>query len=200
MRIQRRADAVVQPWKNGGGVSRLIAASPADADYDAIDWHVSRPTIAASGPFSHLPGLDRQFTIVGGAGVVLACRGDGAEFAQRIDRKMAPFAFRGDWDVRCELIDGTAEVLNVMTRRGRYAASIEIASLSATPVMFRKEANQVLIAWCAAGPLAAYGTWGTATLERDDAVIADEHSAAGLALVAGDAASLAAVIIRVSSA
>ena len=200
MRIQRRADAVVQPWKNGGGVSRLLAASPADAGYNAIDWHVSRPTIAASGPFSHLPGLDRQFMIVGGAGVVLACRGDGADFSQRIDRTLAPFAFRGDWDVHCELIDGTAEVLNVMTRRGRYAASIEIASLRDAPMMFRKPAPEVLIAWCAAGPLAAYGAWGTATLERDDAVIVDEHSATEIALSAGDADASPAVIIRVSPA
>jgi environmental stress-induced protein Ves len=40
MRLLRRGDQPVQPWKNGGGTSRLIACSPADAAYDAVDWHV----------------------------------------------------------------------------------------------------------------------------------------------------------------
>jgi environmental stress-induced protein Ves len=198
MRILRRADGPVQPWKNGGGVSRLIAAAPEGAGYDALDWHVSRPTIGASGPFSHLAGLDRQFMIVGGAGVVLHCRGDGADFAQRVDRPLAPFAFRGDWDVQCELIDGTAEVFNVMTRRGRYAASIEIIALGAAPAVLRKRAGEVLLAYCPAGPVTAYGAWGTATLELDDTVIADDVGATELALAAGDATSLPVVVIRVS--
>jgi environmental stress-induced protein Ves len=198
MRILRRDQGPVQPWKNGGGVSRLVAASPEGAGYDAVDWHVSRPTIAASGPFSHLPGLDRQFMIVAGAGVVLHCRGDGAEFARRIDAPLAPFAFRGDWDVRCELIGGTAEVLNVMTRRGRASASVEVVSVGAIPSMLRKPAGAALIAYCPAGPVTAYGSWGTATLERDDAVIVDESAATEVALASGDAASLPVVVIRVS--
>jgi environmental stress-induced protein Ves len=198
MRVLRRDDAPVQPWKNGGGVSRLIAAAPAGAGYDAVEWHVSRPTIAATGPFSHLPGLDRQFMTVAGRGVVLHCRGDGADFAHRVDAPLAPFAFRGDWDVHCELIDGPVEVLNVMTRRGRAAAVVDVHALAATPTMVRKAAAETLIAFCPAGPVTAYGAWGTASLERDDAVLVDEPAAAEIALAAGDAASLPVVVIRVS--
>ncbi len=200
MRIVRGRECPVQPWKNGGGVSRLLAAAPEGAGYDALDWHVSRPTIAASGPFSHLPGLDRQFMIVAGAGVALHCRGDGADFVQRVDRPLAPFAFRGDWDIRCTLLDGTAEVLNVMTRRGRCGAAIEVATLAPAPTMLRKRAGEVLVAYCPAGPVTAYGPWGTATLERDDAVIADEAPATEVALAAAEAAALPVVVIRVSPA
>lgn len=200
MRLLRRDDCPVQPWKNGGGVSRLVAASPADAGYDAIDWHVSRPAIAASGPFSHLPGLDRQFMLVAGRGVILHCRGDGAEFAHRVDVPLAPFAFRGDWDVRCELVDGPVEVLNVMTRRGRCAALVSVATLAETPTVERKAPGEVLIAHCPAGPVTAYGSWGTATLGRDDAVIVDETAQTEVAFAAGDAASPSIVVIRVSAA
>lgn len=200
MRILRRDDGPVQPWKNGGGVSRLIAAAPAGAGYDGVDWHVSRPTIAATGPFSHLAGLDRQFMTLSGRGVVLHCRGDGADFSRRIDAPLEPFAFRGDWDVHCQLIDGPVEVLNVMTRRGRIGASVEIAAVGAVPTMVRKPENEVLIAYCPAGPVTAHGAWGTATLERDDAVILDETDATGVALAAGDAATPPVVVIRVSAA
>jgi hypothetical protein len=197
MRVVRRADCPVQPWKNGGGVSRLIAASPDGAGYDALDWHVSRPSIAASGPFSHLPGLDRQFMTVAPAGVALHVHGDGAAFTQRVDRPLAPFAFRGDWDVHCELLDGPAEVLNVMTRRGAFGARIEVVDLGATPALLRTVAGEVLIAYCPEGQVSAYGSWGTATLERDDAVVADDASATELALKAGDDAPIPVVIIRV---
>jgi environmental stress-induced protein Ves len=200
MRILRRDDCPVQPWKNGGGVSRLVAAAPEGAGYDALDWHVSRPAIAASGPFSHLPGLDRQFMLVAGRGVILHCRGDGADFAQRVDAPLVPFAFRGDWDVRCELIDGPVEVFNVMTRRGRVAALVSVVTLAGAPAVARKAPGEVLIAHCPSGPVTAYGSWGTARLERDDAVIADEPAATEVAFAAGDAASLPIVIIRVSAA
>jgi environmental stress-induced protein Ves len=117
-----------------------------------------------------------------------------------VDVPLAPFAFRGDWDVRCELIDGPVEVLNVMTRRGRVAALVSVVALDGAPAAARKTPGEVLIAHCPAGPVTAYGSWGTATLERDDAVIVDEPAATEVAFAAGDAASLPIVLIRVSTA
>jgi hypothetical protein len=63
--------------------------------------------------------------------------------------------------------------------------------------MVRKPAHETLIAWCPAGPVTAYGSWGTATLEGDDAVIVDEAPATDVAFAAGDGAARL-VIIRVS--
>jgi len=196
MRIVRRDACPVQPWKNGGGVSRLIASAPPAAGYDAIDWHVSRPTIAAGGPFSHLPGLDRQFMLVSGAGVVLHCRGDGADFSQRIDTPLAPFAFRGDWAVHCDLIDGPVEVFNVMTRRGLVGATVELHSFGTVPAMLRKPAGEVLVAWCPRGPLTAFGSWGTALLDHDDAVLVDEPEATEFALASAAPGPLLCVAVR----
>ncbi len=201
MRLLRRDEQRVQAWKNGGGTSRLIACAPTDAAYDAVDWHVSRPSIAKSGPFSHLPGLDRIFMLVEGRGVTLHLRGDGAEFSHRVDQPLVPFAFRGDWDTQCDLIDGPAEVLSVFARRGRIAAVTETFVLDAAPRIVRKPPADVLIVYCPAGPVSAWGAWGTATLEHGDAIVADAPEAQEVAL-AGQAsaspASQSVVIIRVS--
>ncbi len=69
MKILRRAQYRAIPWKNGRGTAHRIAVSPARAGYDTLDWHVSRPEIAAAGPFSRYPGLDRQFMLIGGSGL-----------------------------------------------------------------------------------------------------------------------------------
>ena len=160
VRILRSADYAALPWKNGRGVVRQIAVFPAGAGYETLDWQVSRPTIERDTPFSKLPGLDRQLMLVSGKGLILRARSveDRADFEQRLDHPLEPFAFRGDWAVDCVLTDGPVEVLNVMTRRGRCGARIEIRELGA-PALARKPADETLIVY-AADPLTAYGIWG----------------------------------------
>jgi environmental stress-induced protein Ves len=196
VRILRSAEYPALPWKNGRGVARQIAVFPADAGYDALDWQVSRPTIERDTPFSKLPGLDRQFMLVSGNGLALRVRNaeDRVRFEQRINRPLEPFAFRGDWDVDCALADGPVEVLNVMTRRGRAAARIEIREVTA-PALVRKDARGTLIAY-AADPLTAYGIWGKEGLRPDDAVLVDEPEATEIAIATSGAASARAVLIR----
>ena len=200
MRILRSAEYRAFPWKNGRGIARQIAVFPADAGYDALDWQVSRPTIERDTPFSKLTGLDRQFMLVSGNGVTLRVRnsGEGVDFEQRIDRPLEPFAFRGDWDVDCTLGGGPVEVLNVMTRRGRAAARIELREVAA-PTLVRKETRSTLIAY-AADPLTAYGIWGKENLRPDDAVLVDEPEATEIAIAAAGAAPARAVLIRLDPA
>ena len=97
MRILRSADYAALPWKNGRGVVRQIAVFPAGAGYETLDWQVSRPTIERDTPFSKLPGLDRQLMLVSGKGLILRARSveDRADFEQRLDHPLEPFAFRG---------------------------------------------------------------------------------------------------------
>ena len=40
------------PWKNGGGVTREVAAHPAGASLEDFDWRVSTAEVRAAGPFS----------------------------------------------------------------------------------------------------------------------------------------------------
>ena len=116
-----------QPWKNGLGVSTLIAEVPSGAGFDGVMWQVSVTGIGADCPFSNLPGLDRQFTVIQGDGVELVSvdESTGAE-SRQVVRPLRPYAFPGDWRTTCRLLGGPVRVLNVMTRRGCFAAAIEI--------------------------------------------------------------------------
>jgi environmental stress-induced protein Ves len=112
------------PWKNGLGISYTIADSPSGADFDAVDWQVGHTEIAADCPFSHLPGLDRTFTVLEGAGVELTSVDERGETRAARVPPLRPYAFRGDWKTGCRLLAGPVRVFNVMTRRERFAAEV----------------------------------------------------------------------------
>lgn len=112
------------PWKNGLGVSRIIAAEPPGASYDTLAWQVSSTGITADSPFSSLPGLDRIFMVIDGAGVELESVDEhGATRTQPV-LPLRPYAFRGDWRTGCRLLDGPVSVFNVISRRGVVKASL----------------------------------------------------------------------------
>ena len=196
MRILRSADYRAIPWKNGRGMARQIAAFPADVGYETLEWQVSRPTIERDTPFSKLAGLDRQFMLVSGNGLTLRVRSaaDHVDFEHRIDRPLEPFAFRGDWDVDCALANGAVEVLNVMTRRGRAAARVEMREVLA-PALVRKGAGETLVVY-AADPLTAYGIWGEDGLRPDDSVLVDEPEMTEIAIAATGKPPARAVLVR----
>lgn len=183
MRILRRSRYPALPWKNGRGIVHQIAVAPAHAGYDALDWQVSRPEIGADGPFSNLPGLDRQFMLVSGGGLTLKVRApqDGIAFDRAIESPLEPFAFRGEWDVECALHDGPVQVFNVMTRRGRAGARLEIIELTA-PRPIAKPADETLVVYVARGPLDAWGRWGKAALAADDSILVDDAGATEIAI------------------
>lgn len=128
MQILRRDDFASLPWKNGLGVSRVIASEPPRTDYDALLWQVSTTEITADGPFSDLPGMDRRFMLIEGAGVQLAFSvvPSGAPLRFASAAPFAPVEFRGDWKTHCRLTGGPVQVLNVMTRRGRVDAVLGV--------------------------------------------------------------------------
>jgi uncharacterized protein len=143
----RAAQYPAQPWKNGLGVSRMIAEFPPGASFDSVLWQVGSTEIGADCPFSDLPGLDRQFMVIEGAGVELACVDDtnGASVRKRIHALNAPFAFRGDWRTSCRLLGGPVRVLNVITRRGLFSAEIEIVKINLLNSL-KKAADETLLA------------------------------------------------------
>lgn len=197
MRILRRTEYRAIRWKNGRGIAHQIAAEPPEAGYDEFDWQVSRPEITQDGPFSSFPGLDRQFMLVSGAGLTLRLRGEaeGVALERRIDRAFEPFAFRGEWDTECFLADGPVQVFNVMTRRGRTGARIEIVSLDvARPLA--KPAGETLLAYVARGPVDAWGSWGKAALASDDSILVDEAQRSEVVVAAGAAGPAQLVLVR----
>jgi uncharacterized protein len=136
-----------QRWKNGLGVSRIIADVPTGAGFDTVLWQVSVTEIVSDCPFSDLPRLDRQFTVIEGAGVELVSvdTATGATSRQLVQRLQQPYAFSGDWRTTCRLLDGPVHVLNVMTRRGSFAATVEIQTAN-RKIQVEKGSGEIVVA------------------------------------------------------
>lgn len=115
--VIRAADCRRMPWKNGGGETVEIAVSPAGAALDAFDWRVSMAKVAASGPFSTFPGIERTLSVLEGDGIRLETAG---RPPIEVTRDCAPVAFPADIALDARLAGGPITDLNVMTRRGRF--------------------------------------------------------------------------------
>lgn len=125
--LLKSEDYTRSPWKNGGGVFTDIAdAHRTDAavkDWDSLLWRFASTPIVASGPFSHMPGIDRLQMVVAGRGLVLKAREQ--EFDER--EPFTTVRFTGELEIVTELQAGPVEVVNLMARRG--AVEIELEAL-----------------------------------------------------------------------
>lgn len=122
MRFVRRSDLRAAPWKNGGGVTYELAAFPNGAGFEDFVWRLSLAQVAADGPFSAFPGIDRTLTLIEGAGIALDFSGAAVTLAPGA----APFAFPGEAPVVGRLVEGAILDFNVMTRRGRAVHNVRI--------------------------------------------------------------------------
>ncbi len=108
------------PWKNKGGITRAVAATPPDADFDVADWRVDISDIGRAGPFSILPGVDRILLPLG-AGLRLGFNGAAPAPVEIFQ----PIAFEGATPTACDLeADGIVQAFNLMLRRGRYTGQV----------------------------------------------------------------------------
>lgn len=103
------------PWKNGGGETIEVAAGPEGAGLDAFVWRVSMAKVAASGPFSVFPGIDRTLSVLSGEAITLDVAG---RAGVRLDAGSAPYSFPADLAVSGLVSGAGITDLNVMTRRG----------------------------------------------------------------------------------
>jgi environmental stress-induced protein Ves len=172
MRILRSRDYAALAWKNGLGVSHVVASQPPGSGYDAVQWQVGTTSITANCPFSSLLGFDRQFMVLEGEGVELHCRGAGGDpdVRRRIDAPLEPFAFRGDWRTDCVLIGAPVQVFNVLTRRGCFSAEISVSTRGKS-IALEKAADEVLLVFVAEGTIQIEGC--PVSLAANDAMIAD---------------------------
>ncbi|WP_405944397.1 HutD family protein [Streptomyces sp. NBC_00932] len=127
--VLRAHDRSAAPWKNGGGITREVAAGPAGAGLDDFSWRVSLAEVGQGGPFSSFSGVDRVITLVEGPGMELTV--DGARHT--IAAPHQPFAFPGDAMTTCRLLGGPIGDLNVMTRRTRATAHVRMAHEDFSP-------------------------------------------------------------------
>lgn len=109
--IQRAVDRTPQPWKNGLGVQYEIMCDGSLPD--DWTWRLSTADITQDVPFSIFPGVNREFCVADGNGVVLTING--------VEHRCTPGSitrFRGDDEVYAKLIDGPMRALNLMVRDG----------------------------------------------------------------------------------
>ncbi|WP_405977241.1 HutD family protein [Streptomyces sp. NBC_00158] len=122
IRILRAAERTAAPWKNGGGVTREIAARPEDAGTADFAWRVSLAEVESDGPFSRFPGVDRILTLAEGAGMDLTVGGA----RHLVDERYAPQHFPGDRPTDCRLLGGPVVNFNVMYHRDRVRARCSV--------------------------------------------------------------------------
>jgi len=131
----RGADLVAAPWKNGGGITREVAAylptglapgQPQGAALDAFVWRVSLADVAQAGPFSRFAGIDRTLVLLSGAGMLLdEAQGEGGTRTHALTQPLDIARFAGEAAIDARLVDGPTRDFNLMVRRG--AATGELA-------------------------------------------------------------------------
>ena len=118
--ILRAAERRSVPWKNGGGLTREVAAHPAGSDLDNFDWRVSVAEVRRGGAFSCFAGVERHMAVIAGC-LELSISG---RDAVRLSVEAPPLSFPGEVPVYAEPGAEPATDLNVMTRRGRFVATM----------------------------------------------------------------------------
>ena len=167
LHVLRAEDRPPTPWKNGGGVTREIAAFPPGAGLDTFDWRVSMATVSDGGPFSIFPGVDRVLAVLEGE---LTLR---FESGSTLDLSPAspPAAFPGDIPLEAETPSGLVIDLNVMTRRGRVRAAVTRVNFEGGRVV--TAAWRTLILSLGGGLSVGHGS-GAHALDRFDAALAEQ--------------------------
>jgi environmental stress-induced protein Ves len=110
MHVIRRSEYREMSWKNGGGTTTELYASPGGKL--AFDWRVSIATVNEDGPFSAFPGCERHIMVLSGNGMRLEIAGRGKTDLQPLQ----PFSFSGDAGVAGILVDGPVQDFNLIVR------------------------------------------------------------------------------------
>ncbi|MBN8629656.1 MAG: HutD family protein [Rhodobacterales bacterium] len=162
------ADYTRQPWKNGKGTTTELWRLERDGQFLV---RLSRASVVEDGPFSLFPGIERNLTVLTGAGFRLT----GPGLNLRCD-PLEPVAFPGDVEVTASETGGRqSDDFNVMTARHLPRPEVVVARNATLP---------------AGGLLAVYALGSCQMngyhLSQDDLVLTDTAAA-----LAGDSPAIA---------
>lgn len=117
MQIIRQTDLVEQPWKNGGGITRDIAAH---REGETLLWRLSMADVDGDGPFSTFAGLTRVLTVIRGSGMVLHSPESDlpADYA-------CPVTFDGATPITASLTSGSIRDFNLMYATAKLDGTAE---------------------------------------------------------------------------
>ena len=121
MKVQRLSEHRAMPWANGLGTSYEVAS---DRNVDGVwTWRVAIAPVVLDGPFSAMPGVDRELVVVKGNGMVLDIDGESVEcLSGQVVR------FPGDSTTFARLVDGSVVDLGLMTVRGSVTRSMVVVT------------------------------------------------------------------------
>ena len=102
-----------------------LALSPRGASFERgdFDWRISAASVVEDGPFSLFPGFERVLVVTRGAGLVLTHGAVAKPF--ELD-PLVPHRFDGGVETRARLLADKVEDFNVICRRGRVRAEVEV--------------------------------------------------------------------------
>ncbi|MFM0734957.1 HutD family protein [Paraburkholderia sediminicola] len=191
----RGADLVAAPWKNGGGVTREVAAFPQGAGLDAFVWRVSIADVAQAGPFSRFAGIDRTLVLLSGAGMLLDETDGASTHAVNTLALIQPLdiaQFAGEAQIDARLVDGATRDFNLMVCRGAAVGETEVWRGDTQ----RTVSADVVLLFCASGSvsLTLGGDTQPQVLEADDTLHIGTPNA--LSCTVKGAGALLAISIR----
>ena len=121
MRVQRFGEHRAMPWANGLGTSYEVASDRnADGEWT---WRVAIAPVVLDGPFSVMPGVDREMVVIEGNGMVLNVDSESV--------KCEPgqvVRFFGDSVTIASLVDGPVVDLGLMTVRDSVIGSMVVTA------------------------------------------------------------------------
>lgn len=159
---------IARAWRNGGGVTHDVALFPEGAGDEGFLWRASIATIAADGPFSPWPGVDRALMLLDGR--LRLAIGDDERDLETSDPART---FSGEEAVSARPLGGACTVLNLMARRGSARIIVERwTSVRAS------EANQFLL--LAEEPMTIGVNGQSINLAARDALLLTTEGATGL--------------------
>ena len=121
--------------------------------------------VAADGPFSAFPGIDRTLAVVKGSGLVLTI-GGGAPVTLACESD--PISFPGDITTSARLVAGEIIDLNVMTRRRRFSHELHRV---VQPASCDFDGNDIAVVISFDGGATLASERDVATLDHGDAAV-----------------------------
>lgn len=161
------ADRRATPWKNGGGVTREVAAFPPGSSLDDFHWRASMAEVRADGPFSAFPQVDRILAVLEGRLRLHVAGLDPFDLAPGA----APARFPGDAPAWAEVLGGPVLDLNLMSRRGVARARLDRVDVCPAHGLEPLAGTRLVLALD--GPLRVLGAEVSVELDRYDAVLAE---------------------------
>jgi environmental stress-induced protein Ves len=118
LRHLTQADYRAMPWANGRGVTTELAREDRSG---TLSWRLSLAAVVEDGPFSVLPGVLRNLTVISGPGFDLVGGGLVLNAAP-----LCPVAFDGGLAVSAVGVAAPSEDFNVMVEAGRGPPDVRL--------------------------------------------------------------------------